>query len=189
VIPGVDWVAYPGALEFFAKNGFKEVNRESVSMSRSLMDYRTPEEVLKMEEELHKQGYTFQLLDEEHVLPLLQFLKREFPGWDDDARKTLDTNPINLDYFVIALKDGHIVGYCQIATDNLIEHFGPFGVAQNLRSRGLGAVLFHKCLKLMQSKGAKHAWFLWGGGRNYTFYTRHGMKEIRRFAIVAKDLA
>jgi len=188
LLPGVDWVAYPGALEFFAKNGYREVHRESVAMSRSLMDYRTPDEVIELEKQFLKQGYTFRQLDEEHVLPLLQFLKKEFHPWDNDARITLEANLMNLDYFIIALKAGEIVGYCQIASDGLMEHFGPFGVSANLRSKGIGAVIFHKCLKLMQSKGAKNAWFLWGGGRNYTFYTRHGMKEMRRFAIMTKEL-
>ncbi|HYA21971.1 MAG TPA: GNAT family N-acetyltransferase, partial [Thermoproteota archaeon] len=185
---GVDWVAYPGALEFFSKNGYKEVHRESVAMSRSLMDYKTPADVIELEKRLINQGYSFQQLDEEHVLPLLQFLRKEFRPWDNDARLTLEANLMDLDYFTIALKEGEIIGYCQIASDGLIEHFGPFGVSANLRSRGIGAVLFHKCLRLMQSKGARHAWFLWGGGRNYTFYTRHGMKEMRRFAIMSKEL-
>ena len=188
VVPGVDWVSYPGAIEFFTKNGFKEVNRESVAMSRSLMDYRTPPEVIELEEKFKKEGYVFMQLDEQHVLPLLRFLAREFPGWDHDARVTLESNLKNLDMFIIALKGDDIVGYCQIATDGLIEHFGPFGVAANLRSKGIGAVLFHKCLKLMQTKGARNAWFLWGGGRNYSFYVRHGMKEMRRFAIMSKEL-
>lgn len=188
LVPGVDWVAYPGALEFFSDTGFKEVNRESVAMSRSLMDYKTPPEVMELEEKLKGEGYTFAQLDEEHVLPLLQFLAKEFPGWDNDARVTLEANLKNLDLFIIALKAGEIVGYCQIATDGLIEHFGPFGVAANLRSRGIGTVIFNKCLKLMQTKGAKNAWFLWGGGRNYTFYVRQGMREMRRFAIMFKEL-
>jgi GNAT superfamily N-acetyltransferase len=186
--PGVDWVAYPGALEFFSKNGYKEVHRESVAMSRSLMDYKTPTEVVELERRLLDQGYSFQQLDEEHVLPLLQFLKKEFHPWDNDARMTLEANLMDLDYFIVALREGEVVGYCQIASDGLIEHFGPFGVSASLRNRGIGAVIFHKCMRLMQSKGARHAWFLWGGGRNYTFYNRHGMKEMRRFAIMSKEL-
>jgi len=189
LVPGIDWIAYPGALEFFANAGFKEVSRESVAMSRSLVDYKTPPEVIELEGKLTKEGYAFVQLDEEHVLPLLQFLAKEFPGWDNDARATLEADLTNLDLFIIALKAGEIVGYCQIATDGLIEHFGPFGVAANLRNKGIGAVIFNKCLRLMQMKGAKNAWFLWGGGRNYAFYIRHGMREIRRFAIVSKGLS
>jgi len=188
LVPGVDWVACPGALEFFTSAGFKEVSRESVAMARSLMGYKMPPEVMKLEEKLRKEGYAFTQLDEEHVLPLLQFLAREFPGWDNDARVTLEASLKNLDLFIIALKEGEIVGYCQIATDGLIEHFGPFGVVANLRNRGIGAVIFNKCLKLMQTKGARNAWFLWGGGRNCTFYARHGMREMRRFAIMSREL-
>ncbi len=188
VVPGVDIEAYPGAVGFFLKNHFKEVNRDSVSMSRSLMNYNTPQQVLELENELVKEGYGFQQLDESHVIDLLLFLRRNFPGWDEDARKTLERYPDHLDWFIVALKDEQILGYCQVATDGLIEHFGPFGVASELRSKGIGAVIFHKCLRMIQSRGAKNVWFAWGGGRNYSFYVRHGMTETRRFAIFSKEI-
>jgi GNAT superfamily N-acetyltransferase len=186
VMPGVDWIAYPGALEFFSKNGFVEVDRDAVAMSRSLMDYDTPSDVVELEGKLLEEGYVFQQLDEEHVLGLMEFLRAEFPGWENDPRGTLLRYPKNLDCFLIAVKGEKVVGYCQMAIDGLVEHFGPFAVAQSERSKGIGAVLFHKCLKLMQTKGARNVWFARAGGRNYSFYVRHGMKEMRRYAAMDK---
>lgn len=188
VMPGVDWVAYPGALEFFSKNGFVEVDREAVAMSRSLMDYRTPKEVTELEDKLRAEGYAFQQLNEERVLDLMQFLKAEFPGWENDPRGTLLRYPKNLDHILIALKGDKVVGYCQMAIDGLVEHFGPFAVAQSERNKGIGAVLFHNCLATMQTKGARNVWFARGGGRNYSFYVRHGMKEMRRYVAMDKSL-
>ncbi len=188
VVPGVDVKAYPTAIDFFLKNGFNETNRDSVSMYRTLMDYDVPEQILELERRLSMEGFTFQQLDDEHLVDLIHFLKRELPGWDEDLRKTLDSHPDKLDWVTIALKDQKVVGYCQIATDGLIEHFGPFAVSSDLRGRGIGAVIFHRCLKTIQSMGAKNVWFAWGGGRNYRFYSRHGMIEGRRFAILVKEI-
>ncbi|MEM3523757.1 MAG: GNAT family N-acetyltransferase [Thermoproteota archaeon] len=188
LVPGVDVKAYPGAIGFFTKNGYSESSRESVSMSMSLMGYTTPKEVLELEGRLTAEGYSFQQLDDEHVLELLLFLKARFPWWYEDARRTMEKYPRFLDWFTLAFHRGGIIGYCQIATDGLIEHFGPFGVAEEHRNKGVGTVLFHRCLRLIQSLGGRNAWLAWGGGRNYSFYVRNGMSETRRFAVFAKNL-
>lgn len=187
ITPGVDQAAYPGALEFFTEKGFKEFET-SMAMSRSLMNYKIPDEVRASESELREEGLVFQQLDEEHVLDLIQFLKRELPGWENDARGTMLRHPKNLDYLLVALKDDKVVGYCQMGIDGLVEHFGPFAVAGELRSKGIGAVLFHKCLEAMQAKGARNMWFMRSAGRNQSFYLRHGLKEMRRFRALSRDL-
>ncbi|MBO3803511.1 MAG: GNAT family N-acetyltransferase, partial [Candidatus Brockarchaeota archaeon] len=62
----------------------------------------------------------------------------------------------------------------------------PFGVLPEHRNKGVGTVIFHKCLRMLQSKGVRNVWFAWGGGRNYSFYRRQGMLEARRFAVLSK---
>jgi ribosomal protein S18 acetylase RimI-like enzyme len=97
-------------------------------------------------------------------------------------------HPKNLDYLLVALKDDKVVGYCQMGIDGLVEHFGPFAVAGELRSKGIGAVLFHKCLEAMQARGARNMWFMRSAGRNQSFYLRQGLKEMRRFTALSRDL-
>ena len=75
IIPGVDIKAYPAAVSFFLKNGLKEVNRDSVPMYRSLMDYDVPKEVLTLETDLAQEAFRFQQLDE-HLIDLLMFLRK-----------------------------------------------------------------------------------------------------------------
>ncbi len=187
VIPGVDQVGYPEALKFFAEKGFKEFET-SMAMSRSLMNYKIPDEIRALESRLCEEGFVFQQLDEEHVLDLIEFLKRELPGWENDARGTMLRHPENLDYLLVVLKDGGVVGYCQMGIDGLIEHFGPFAVARELRSKGIGPVLFHRCLEAMQAKGARNMWFMRSAGRSQSFYFRHGLKDTRRFSALSKNL-
>lgn len=186
--PGIDVEAYGRAIDFFRKNGFTELNRDSVAMGRSLVGYQIPGQVLKAEKGLEEEGIFVRHLEPRHLLGLRLFLRDNFPAWEEVARETIERHPRELDLIVVALRWGEVVGYCQCASDGLLEHFGPFGVREDMRGKGIGAVMFHKCLHWIQAKGCKNVWFAWGGGRNYSFYARHGMAATRRFATMKADL-
>jgi len=186
--PGVDVEAYERAIDFFNKNGFRELNRDSVAMGRSLVGYRIPSNVLEAERRLEEGGIFVKYLEPRHLLGLRLFLRDNFPSWEGVATETIGRHPRELDLIVVALSRGEVVGYCQCASDGLLEHFGPFGVREDMRGRGIGSVMFHKCLHGIQAKGCKNVWFAWGGGRNYSFYARHGMAVTRRFATMKADI-
>jgi GNAT superfamily N-acetyltransferase len=188
VFPGVDVEAYGKAIEFFRKNGFIELNRDSIAMGRSFVGYRIPEQVLEAERRLIDEGIYVKHLEPRYILSMFRFLNGSFPDWAEVARDTLERHPKDLDLFVIALRGEEVVGYCQCATDGLLEHFGPFGVGEAMRGRGVGTVIFHRCLQMIQAKGCRNVWFAWGGGRNCSFYTRHGMAVTRRFAVMEMNL-
>jgi len=186
--PGVDVEAYGRAIDFFSKNGFVELNRNSLSMGRSLVGYRIPDQILDIQGHLEEEIF-IKYLEPRYILGLRFFLREHFPEWEEVARETLERNPMELDLFVVAIRGEEVVGCCQCASDGLLEHFGPFGVREDMRGKGIGAVLFHRCLQRIQAKGCKNVWFTWGGGRNYSFYTRHGMAVTRRFATMKIDLS
>jgi mycothiol synthase len=188
--PGIDIEAYGRATDFFRRNGFVELNRDSVAMGRSLVGYRIPDQVLEAARRLEREGIDVEHLGPRYIMGLRLFLRGHFPAWEEVARETLERHPRELDLFVIAVRGGReVVGYCQCASDGLLEHFGPFGVREDMRGRGVGAVMFHRCLQGIQAKGCKNVWFAWGGGRNYSFYTRYGMAVTRRFATMGIDLS
>jgi len=186
--PGVDVEAYGRAIDFFRKNGFTELNRDSVAMGRSLVGYRIPSHVLEAERRLDEGGISVRYLEPRHLLGLRLFLRDNFPAWEGVARETIERHPRELDLIVVAIRGAEVVGYCQCASDGLLEHFGPFGVREDMRGREIGAVMFHKCLQGIHAKGCKNVWFAWGGGRNYSFYARHGMAVTRRFATMKADI-
>jgi len=186
--PGIDVEAYGRAIEFFRENGFAELNRDSVAMGRSLVGYRIPSQVLEAGERLEEADISVRHLEPQHLLGLRLFLRGNFPTWEEVAMETIERHPRELDLIVVALSRGEVVGYCQCASDGLLEHFGPFGVREDMRGRGIGAVMFHKCLQGIHARGCKNVWFAWGGGRNCSFYTRHGMAVTRRFATMKADL-
>jgi GNAT superfamily N-acetyltransferase len=84
----------------------------------------------------------------------------------------------------VAREGEEIAGYCQHTS----ERFGPFGVREDYRGRGIGLVLLCRCLERMKGKGYHHAWFLWAGERAAHLYARVGFHEARRFSVLKREL-
>jgi len=85
---------------------------------------------------------------------------------------------------MVAFRGEEVVGYAQ----HRAERFGPFGVNPDLRSRGIGRVLLAHMLLEMRKKGYHAAWFLWTGDYAAKLYSQCGFHEVRRFAVLKKDL-
>lgn len=187
-IPGVDVNAYPGALEFFKAAGFDEVYRP-LSMDASLVGLRTPEWVREKERTLEAEGVVIEPFRPELILPVLDFMKSEFPGdWQRFARETMGriaSGEYCPEHLWTAHEGGRVVGYCQFADDC---RFGPFGVSASQRGRGIGAALLFRVLHSMRSAGIHNAWFLWTDDKVAKLYAEAGFTESRRFALLKKAL-
>lgn len=69
----------------------------------------------------------------------------------------------------IAVKDGKLVGFaCFDAT--LKDYFGPTGVAEEMRGKGIGRALLIRCLMSMKEKG--YAYAIIGGVGPMDFYKK-----------------
>lgn len=184
--PGVDEEAYPHGAQFLKKLGYK-VTGEAVSMHRTLFDYRYPEAVKIKRDKYAEEGCRIQPFSYQYSLELQEFLLNNFgSGWKRNAYLSIldhtaqDTIKIYLD------KEGKIIGYCQRAIDGNQARFGPFGVREDLRSNGMGSILFHEILHDMLSKGIYHVYFLWTHGDAQRFYERQGMSVYRSYQLMKK---
>lgn len=177
--------AHPGAIEFFSKNGFVEVYRP-LSMDASLLKLRTPEWVLEKERQLESEGVAFETFEPRHILPLLEFMRQEFPGdWQRYIRETMIGIALGQywpNQLWVAVGGATVLGFAQHEG----EHFGPFGVAAAQRGRGIGAVLLFKCLHTMRDNGRHNAWFLWTDDKTAKLYAEAGFVETRRYAVMRK---
>lgn len=186
-IPGVDVNAYPEALEFFRSAGFAEVIRP-LSMDVNLVSLSTPNWVKQKESALAGK-VIFEAYRPELILPLLEWMKAEFPGdWQRFAREAMTKitlGEFRPDNVWVAHENGKVVGYCQ--HDNACR-FGPFGVSARERGRGIGAILLFRCLNAMKAKGLHNAWFLWTDDKVAKLYAEAGFAESRRFALLKKLL-
>lgn len=104
------------------------------------------------------EGYRFV-----RVLPpdrgrVLAFVKEQFSaGWAHECEAALSFQPCRC---LIAVKDGELLGFaCYDAT--ALGFFGPIGVREDCRGRGLGAALLLSCLRAMREAGYGYAVIGW----------------------------
>ena len=180
VFPGVDREAYAGALKFFKKHGYR-VDHEPVAMSGDVVDF----EVEKHRREAYKTGndVTIEELTPVTIQPFLAFLAQYFKGdWNAAARSKLRSG--RLSEVLIARMNGEVVGYCQWEG----EHFGPFGVREDIRGKKIGAKLFFEAVMRIRQADGRRVWFNWADPEAARFYRRFGLKETRKFAILKKEI-
>ena len=184
-VPGVDESHYAEGLAFLQGCGFEVVSRPlSMDASIVLFDYAPFQ---AREDGLREEGIEVRSL-RAHEMPLLLTFLREHtsPDWLRDARELLTDTTRGLAtaaQFTVAVTDGQIVGYCQFRG----EHFGPFGVREDLRGRGIGTVLLAKCLETMKTHGLHNAWVLWTSDETAErVYSRFGFRETRRFSVLRR---
>ncbi len=186
-VPGVDQVAYAGAIEFLKKQGFT-VPVTVLSMDSCLVDLQTPEWIIEKEAKLRGEGIVFEAFRPEHTLPLLDHLRECFPGdWqryirESMVRKTM--GQFERSEIYVAMDKGKCLGFCQ----HEHERFGPFGTDPEVRGRGIGAVLLLMCLRGMKRLAIHNAWFMSTTDDAAKVYIQGGFKETRRHAVMKKTM-
>lgn len=192
---GIDQDRYPGTVELLEHEGFTKEG-EIVSMDLQLWpDYQVPIGVRELEAKLRKEnGIEIKYLETRYIHPFLCFLKEEFSAdWYGHGLEMLQRG-CDKDQIVIATRGNEVVGYCQYWNNEEYDwhrpgtHFGPFGVKETLRGKGLGSVLLARCLQDMRSRGVHHAFLLGAEEAPQRLYSRFGFKETRKYYIMKKVL-
>ena len=192
--PGVDPDRYGWVLETLETHGFKRVY-EAISMDAQLYpDYEVPDWVYEAERGLEEQGIEIRHLETKDIHPLLRFLERNFSAdWYRHCLELLQRG-CGKDQVLVAVRDGEVLGYCQYFHGEEYDwhragaHFGPFGVREDFRGRGIGSVLLAKCLREMRAKGFHNAFLLWTDRETARFYSKFGFRITRKFYIMRRAL-
>lgn len=181
-VPGVDEAAYPAALAFLAGRGYEVVQRP-VALDANLVtfDYGP---YLERGARLAAEGLLVAPLAADWLPAFLRFAETDLPhDWLRDARDLLAHAP--LETITIARDGARVIGYCQ----HRGEHFGPFGVSEGYRGRGVGKVLLATCLRAMRTRGLHNAWVLWTSDQTAErVYGPLGFRQTRRFAVLRREL-
>jgi mycothiol synthase len=186
-IPGVDVDAYPEAMAFLEATGWQAVSRP-ISMRAELTGFQIPPEILELERRLGQDGVMVRPVCPADLPALMPFIAERF-GWDwfrfaQEYLLELFGSGSDEIGFLVATQGERIVGYCQQRR----ERFGPFGVVEEMRNRGIGRLLLFRCLAMMLSQGFQCAWFLWTGKDAARLYALAGFKQVRQFAVMKKEL-
>lgn len=186
--PGVDIDAYPSGLDFFQALGYTMGN-EAVSMERSLYDHRLSEEFAQRMKVANELGYSFRKFEYKDSMELLEFLGKNFGGgWKQNALTAMRSQVADNTIWVALDKEDRIVGFCMRKMDGNDHRFGPFGVLEELRSHGLGYLLFELMMDDMKKQRLYHLYFLWTSGAGMRFYQKHGVKVYRTYRLFDKKV-
>jgi GNAT superfamily N-acetyltransferase len=185
--PGVD-LQYPGGIPFFDKNGYAR-GTDAVSMQRDLFTYTVPESTRERIAEAAKKGISFRPFSMPYMEKLLAFAGKEFgAGWVRNILFALRRREAEDTVLLATGREDNVVGYCMRKIDGHDARFGPIGVAQALRSEGIGGVLLDLQMMEMKKRGIYYLYFLWTHGDAMRFYKRHGLKVYRTYQLYRKQI-
>ena len=92
------------------------------------------------------------LAPERHLV--MGWVEEQFtPGWASEAAIAFAGQPINC---VLATNDGEILGFACYNT-TFLGFFGPVGVSENARGRGIGSALTIRALTALREQGFAYA--------------------------------
>lgn len=186
--PGVDVEANPEALAFFESHGYREIYRP-LAMQMDLWVVARPTWLDEKIRALEDQGVVLVSFSPALIPQLLAFTQRHFPGdWVRVVRETsreilqgADRNRL----MAAIDAEGRVLGFSHYAG----ERFGPIGVDEEERGRGIGQWLMHATLAAQRAAGLRSAYFLWTDDRTAErLYYPAGFRPARRFAVLRKFL-
>lgn len=185
--PGID-INYEAAVSFFEKNEYAKTG-DAVSMQRSLFTYSIPSHTLQKMEDFQKKGWKFCSYSNEYMDGVLEFTKKEFDaGWVRNILQAIKKKEAEDTILLAVDEKNQVVGYCMRKIDGNDARFGPIGVKEDLRSSGIGGILFDLQMREMQKRGICYAYFLWTHGDAMRFYERHGMSTYRTYRLYRKKI-
>lgn len=192
IVPGLDRATYPHAAPFLESLGFKRIYT-CVSMDANLVLFEVPEDVHRLQQVREAEGYRFEYLTPARVAETIRFALEVFHAdWSRAVREAI-AGGVPYDQFLLSIDpSGRVVGFAMFGGyDGIKERFGPFGVDDSQRGKGLGKILLYRTLDVMRQKGLHGSWFLWTGEQSPAghLYRRAGFQVTRHFDIMRTSIA
>lgn len=186
--PGID-IRYESAIAFFEKLGYP-CTGDAVSMQRDLWTYKFPEETKEKMAALAKQGIHIVPYAAHYLQDLLDFLLINFgAGWKRNALLAMQKQEAEETILLCVNAQDEILGFCMRKIDGNDGRFGPFGVNEELRSHGLGGVLFECMMQDMRKRGIYYTYLLWTSGDAKRFYERHHVYAYRTYRLYRRNFS
>lgn len=128
-------------------------------------------ELISNEKELSEEGIFIKKASIIDKNTILNFITDNFPDepvWANECEYAMFNNPISCH---IAIKSGEVIGFsCYDATAR--GFFGPMGVKEIYRKKGVGRELLIRSLLSMKEIGYAYAIIGWPAGRAIEFYKK-----------------
>lgn len=187
--PGVPLDRYAGSEKLFEGAGYRRTATVD-AMDLLLAAYEVPSGIAQQKTRLEADGWEFGCASVQWYTRLIQLCEKFSEDWAGVVRSALRRG-MSPEQVQLATRHGQVAGFTIFgAFDGCPDRFGPFGVADEFRRIGLGAVLLHETLREMASRNMHCAWFLWTGEHDaaWRLYDRASFEVTRRFGIYEKQL-
>jgi mycothiol synthase len=164
--PGVDFRDTP-FISFLERRGFEQ-RRAVCNMTADLATASLDTDA--DEARLASEGFEVRRLgaDDADADAFERYLtERWSASWRVEGMRSLRREPVSTH---LALRDGRIVGFATHSVSGPGQ-FGPMGTDQELRGRGVGAVLLRRCLADQRAAGLAECDIQWVGPKG--FYADH----------------
>jgi len=161
--PGVD-MRNTSLYFFLRKIGFKS-HKIIFNLTTSL------ENIIKKEPASKKEGYEYKRVQPKDFDETYNFVKHQFPHgtWAEEVLLSFKLNPPTT--FIAKNDLNEIIGW---ATHSQFfpGSFGPTGVLDSLRGKGIGTELFLWCLWDIKQNGVETCEIMWVEGNTIKFYSK-----------------
>lgn len=107
----------------------------------------------------------------------LRFVTERWPAWEDEAATCFARVPPTM---IVAVHEGRIIGFAAFNATRP-DYFGPTGVDEASRGRGIGTLLLLRALEALAAEG--YAYAIIGGVGPVAFYER----AVGAFVIPGSD--
>ncbi len=179
--PGID-IRYTPAFCLFHKHGYRRFD-DAVNMDVDLAsrDWNTDAD----EARLREQGFAFRRLEPADRTEFGAWLTEWWsPPWHFEGIGTYGNDPIST---FVATRDGRICAFASYNATAFPGGFGPTGTEPPLQGRGLGRILFFRCMADLKAQGHRISEVCWTGP--IAFYARIvGAQMSRVFYFMEKRL-
>jgi ribosomal protein S18 acetylase RimI-like enzyme len=185
--PGID-LKYEKGISLFEKVGY-DFKGEAVSMQRTLWDFTLNSAYKEKVKKLNEEGIKLLHYHDAYYSKIINFTLDNFgAGWKRNVLHAMQNNTAEDTIILCVDKNDDIIGYCMRSIDDNENRFGPIGVKEELRSKGLGGILLETMMYDMKKHGINDMYFLWTDGPAQRFYERHGLSVYRTYRLYRKKV-
>ncbi len=160
--PGVD-IRDTSLYFFLKKHGFKT--------QKAIFNLTVSLDIIKREPLTKKDGYKYGRVQPDDFDKTHDFVKQHFPDgtWPEEVKFSFKLHPPTT--YIAKDSNNEIVGW---ATHSLFfpGSFGPTGVVESLRGKGIGTELFLWCLWDIKQNGLDTCEIMWVDGDAIKFYSK-----------------
>ncbi len=183
ISPGID-ERYSRYIDVLEEMGYRVIDR-AVDYIIDMEYFFVPSHINKIYQKLIEMGYRFRYIDRDEDLDVvIRWVEKTFHSiW---AIETSLVRGKNTSGVIVAEYSNEIIGF-SVYGATATYRFGPIGIEQSHRGKGIGEVMLYMTLKKMREIGNRYIIIPWTS-HLYFYAGVPGISKIRKYLIYGKQI-